>query len=135
MTFAQSLTERAEAALEIRKDIVYRYTLPSNHPQALELEPQTSDYEVAKDRLLEDAETVGIWIGGGEIGDWDERQPCKYFGPISSQELVKLGLSGKFNAEQAKAAWDELSARFFQAHNERIERDALKNAETRMGIY
>lgn len=64
---------------------------------------------MAEEKTCENTELFYEWLQGHSGCD---REPSNFFGPISTDELVRMGLSGKATFSQCSAIWDELRTRF-----------------------
>jgi hypothetical protein len=64
--------------------------------------------EIAQDQACQDFAAIVEWLQC----DHGERQTSAYFGPISTEEIVRLMFGGRINAEQALACCSEVRRRF-----------------------
>lgn len=72
-------------------------------------ELRQAHWTLAEERFTTDVDHFAEWLTECS-GD---REPCDFFnGPISTPELVRLGLSGMCNPARAKAVLDELRKRY-----------------------
>ena len=90
-----------------------------------EVRPVTAIHrKLAEERYTKDVELIADWLAVSS----DDREPCDYFGPISTTELAQMLFSGALNEEQCKAASDELRKRYLDEYESRIAHDAARMA-------
>lgn len=80
----------------------------------------------AEESLCGDLDELGNWLA------WQAgtpRQPSKYFGPISAQELVLVLLKPSATLEQVAAASQELRSRYLAARKQAVQRIAEEMSE------
>lgn len=78
--------------------------------------------ELAMDDFLADTELFADWIACAN----PNREPSAFFGPISTEELLRLLLNvRKVNAEQIVAGWKELQQRYVMAYATEIAKRIL----------
>jgi hypothetical protein len=78
--------------------------------------------ELAMDEFLADTEKFADWVACAN----PNREPSAYFGPISTEELLRLLLNvRKVNAEQMVAAWKEVQQRYVLCYATEIARRIL----------
>ena len=80
--------------------------------------------QIAEEHLTNDLFQIADWVHCAD----EAREPCDYFGPISTAELVRLCFGGKTTEQQSKAALDELRKRFLEENESRIAFEAARNA-------
>ncbi len=81
-------------------------------------------FEMAVDKFAT-PERMGGWIESAST----EREPSKYFGPISTEMVASLLFGTAANQEQREQAAILLRNRFVEEHMEEIRRLAAESAE------
>ena len=85
-------------------------------------------YRWAKEKLFEDIETYADWVC---VPD-ENREPSKFFGPISTAELIRLTLNEEANNNHLAEACREIQRRFVEDNRERVEKEAARLAQEEM---
>ena len=80
--------------------------------------------QIAQEKLTEDVTLIADWLCVAS----EDPEPSEYWGEISTNELAQQAFSGKLNAEQCKAAMDELRKRYLENNESRIAFDAARIA-------
>lgn len=80
--------------------------------------------QMAEERYTNNVELVADWLCVAS----DDPEPSEYWGLISTNELAQQAFSGKLNAEQCKAALDELRKRYLEDNEPRIAFEAARMA-------
>lgn len=83
-------------------------------------------FEMAVDKFAT-PERMGSWIESAG----PEREPSKYFGPISTEEAASILFGAAANQEQREQAAILLRNRFVSEHMEEIQRNVAENKEYR----
>lgn len=83
-------------------------------------------FEMAVDQFAT-PENMACWIESAST----EREPSKYFGPISTEKVAELLFGTKANQEQREQAAILLHMRFVSEHMEEIQRIVAENKEYR----
>ena len=83
-------------------------------------------FEMAVDQVAT-PERMGGWIESAGT----EREPSKYFGPISTEEVASILFGTAANQEQREQAAILLRNRFVEEHMEEIQTIVAKNKEYR----
>ena len=71
-------------------------------------ELRAAHWILAERRFTKDVELFADWVSCCS----EAREPSDYWALISTAELVRMGLSGMCNPEQAKAVLDEIRKRY-----------------------
>lgn len=79
---------------------------------------------MAEEEACNDVEQFAGWIESVS----DDREPCAYFGPISTPELVRLMLGGRATKEQYEMLCRELRERYLNEFGKQIEQRAMELA-------
>jgi hypothetical protein len=83
--------------------------------------------ELGEDEVTEDLELFTEFLSEYVT---DEREPCRYFGPISTKALfTQILLNRNANTEQLAAAAREIRSRYIECYSEVRDRAAMRAME------